>query len=1495
MNRKANWIPSLFRHSESGQALIEYALILVLVAMALMAALIATGPAIANVFSNTVCNLVGLEDCSPDSVVEVGGGPESFWATVTAVAGKPPVEQPIPTTVRLPPTPKPTDGPSPTPTDVTPSATPVPTNTEAPTPTPKDIGHLARFEDPIDHPEWWRVDSSIYLGGEDWWGEYFPNRDLTGTAEPAPKPPSTKPGIWNYEINRAYKYNINFDWADGPPLTGWAIKDNFSVRWTRSIFVYGTQPITVVFTIQSIGGVRFWVDTTNVTGNTYWNNRTLSSAPVVLTQTLTPGPHELKLEYYSGTGNAAVFMDISSYKGNVRDDKNLASGTPNCSWSRVTGSQPNTVAWAWKESPGGTGAGLPANMRCHLELRGWVDLQNKPSPKMAFWDVWDLSGGGSVTLQIAQYAEYAYLPDGTVDPASGPKWSAGVSVPIRTGGKNYAWTYNVIDIPASLGQLITYRFVLESGAGGGNRRYYVDDILVDTLTHPKREFTVCNNIATCGNYWDMNATSQAADFLYTARWGITNNALGGADTGWDIRGDGYVKFGAEQPNNNPAQDGDHRVHSIEFNGVVRFQNISQDGTGGIPDFEGNDGVPLLRFDQAYDITSGTSLAIQYTQSQYDTAVDTWQTVQTLATGAATNSTMQQVEIDLSAIPNWWQQPFRLRFAMLVDGSRTPSGDGWQIDNITFVRKGIPRYSAYPFCDGADTGDTGAENWLTAGSWGVSQPGAFDSPRAFADSPGGSYRHGQESWMELKYPLDFNNDTPENLDTWGGNKDCISGQASGKAARPILEFWHRRDLASSEAIHVDIMRPARQTSGNPAHDTVRLDWTPVWSYTYNSISRTNLSWERVEINLEAAILEVIRQRTGVTTTWNALTANANPYDDDFYFRIRLDARVGTAVADGVYVDNIDIRNYTEISHKVWNVSAGGNGPFVDNIDTPMEWWVRWRHGGDWSSTSTANWDIADPPMPYWWKARSGTTALTDSPPASGSTNFRTSYRHATASMLELVRIIDLTEVDAADQPTLYFWNHYDVGEDDRVSVNVAVEDPSRTAQGYDQIYGWGSSASYAKQSSWEEIWQKPENTRVDTWVREQVSLDNYAGKRIRIRFLVYAWESPSNLRDGWYLDDIRIELRSPRVMPFPFTDMAKNTQNWVTEGLWGLAPDLWKGSGGSPANLGSDPWKSYFMKCLNTSNAVVNCSTSTANTFLNRLRPTETDMDNHVNANLSNGKALPKYISNEILYNFGSSDRPPGAPLGSAGSAWDNYFTARWIRTITVLDGEYTFITTSDDGVRMRYEPIDQQDLTAPYDWNIINNWTSHGRTYDMATIPLDEGEYKVVVEWFEGSGDAAIIVTAGNNNFSFSDSPRASATSDIVYSVPYGNSSLLLNGVLNLNKPTGLPSTQWKPSLRYYTYYELGSGSSARVEVSIDGGFTWTQSNLSSNCPSGASCGATITGSYMPPNDWQWRAHDLRWYGNRTTNNNYVVLRFRLNTLNALNDGWWITEITVNN
>jgi hypothetical protein len=206
-------------------------------------------------------------------------------------------------------------------------------------------------------------------------------------------------------------------------------------------------------------------------------------------------------------------------------------------------------------------------------------------------------------------------------------------------------------------------------------------------------------------------------------------------------------------------------------------------------------------------------------------------------------------------------------------------------------------------------------------------------------------------------------------------------------------------------------------------------------------------------------------------------------------------------------------------------------------------------------------------------------------------------------------------------------------------------------------------------------------------------------------------------------------------------------------------------------------------------------------------------------------------------------------------------------------------------------------------WNVINNWNYHGRTVDYQNVSLGAGNYRVIMEWFEGSGDATIQLQVGTNKFSFSDSPQAGAggTFPVVNSTKYSSSSLILNGVINLNIPTGYTSAQWKPRLEYYSLYYINGGTKAMVEVSNDGGFTWIQDNLSNNCPDGLEswwqCSPTTWGwqDRRPQSDYDWGLFslDLSSYVNQN-----IGLRFRLETTGSggtTYDGWWITDVVIGN
>jgi hypothetical protein len=73
------------------------------------------------------------------------------------------------------------------------------------------------------------------------------------------------------------------------------------------------------------------------------------------------------------------------------------------------------------------------------------------------------------------------------------------------------------------------------------------------------------------------------------------------------------------------------------------------------------------------------------------------------------------------------------------------------------------------------------------------------------------------------------------------------------------------------------------------------------------------------------------------------------------------------------------------------------------------------------------------------------------------------------------------------------------------------------------------------------------------------------------------------------------------------------------------------------------------------------------------------------------------------------------------------FSIRWTGRIKALGaGEYTFYTTSDDGVRLS---IDGK--------SIIENWTDHSATEDSGKINLEAGKsYDITLEFYENQGVA---------------------------------------------------------------------------------------------------------------------------------------------------------------
>jgi hypothetical protein len=100
---------------------------------------------------------------------------------------------------------------------------------------------------------------------------------------------------------------------------------------------------------------------------------------------------------------------------------------------------------------------------------------------------------------------------------------------------------------------------------------------------------------------------------------------------------------------------------------------------------------------------------------------------------------------------------------------------------------------------------------------------------------------------------------------------------------------------------------------------------------------------------------------------------------------------------------------------------------------------------------------------------------------------------------------------------------------------------------------------------------------------------------------------------------------------------------------------------------------------------------------------------------------PTMTRNEAVnYDWGTGAAAAGLPV-------DN-FSARWTGHVApISDGNYTFQTTSDDGVRLWVNGV-----------LVIDNWTTHAAvTNNSPAVSLKAGSYyELKLEYFEGGGGA---------------------------------------------------------------------------------------------------------------------------------------------------------------
>jgi hypothetical protein len=1104
--------------------MVEYALILVLVAIAFGITLAATGPAIANVFNNAIYSLV---DETPGAVVEgVGtfGAPAPFWATVTWIAGNPQLETPFSTPFNLPasPTFTPPASSSPVPT-LTPSMTytasatftltPSPTNTATftpgPSPTPSDKLYTIPYYNRMDTVEDWRLDRSIVFSAAGWNADFYPSTTFTGS-------PIT---VTVNQIDATIP-------AGAPPLdssTGWNPADtDYSVVYTQTFSISEAQ--TVRIDIESGPDDN---STLLINSSTQIAVGTGARSAVV---NFPAGTNTIEFRFADTGGAARAYLNIERVSDNPSD---VTSQPDGCTWGMLeNANDSNSPRFMADENPASDT--WPAGQTCYLEFRGRIDPVGATHPRLVFWDIWDFTGAGSVTAEL-QITTYTVDGNGFFDRSNwtGPNAR---TVPLHTAGSaNYNWTRYEIDVAAlGISGPFTYRWVLGSPSGG-TVRWYIDDVQVINR-NPNFSLTV-------GNAWNLNSRNQMDDFFFNAesnrlaevagntppstewRWDLTStNARSG--TAWDDS-PGY---------NYPVHSqGGPRVQALEFEYPI---DVSASRVPPPPpvDADGDTGDPVLSFYHAYDIGLGASLQVQYTRDPLDNVPDNWTVIPTegmllnftgTSTGGRnettvrTNLTMSRVEVVLSAIPNWDSQPFRLRFALVVNAGATPA-QGWYIDDIAFERRDEALYAGYPFIDNVENAAFSTANWDNVLGWGRELAGAVlvahSGSYAYADTPNTDYAANTSYIMEMARTLDLLRDSP--LHT----PDVGEPAGRAPAVNPVISFYWRGDLQDTE-FYVDV------------HTELGDTWTPIWTYTQSGQLIQN-AWEYVEIDLRLALEQALRSVTG-DSSWQwggtgstSITGNSDLTDDDIRVRFRLET--GGETRSGIVIDDIRIGEYDRPVHRLWDA---GDGPILDLIESASPTTLgatvtqRWLLGGYFGINT-------DPSAIF-----SGAQSLADRFPFAA--DFSADYLPNQFAALEFAPAIDLTNTPVTAHPMLSFYTRYQIGTGDTFVVQVARRNASDTSQGFRDLAGWDAwqTIPYGTASS---VLPGP-SVHVNTLHQARVDLTPFIGQQIRVRFLFSS--NATGLGDGIALDNIAIRYAQPVYAPGATLD-ADDTTQWILEGNWG---------------------------------------------------------------------------------------------------------------------------------------------------------------------------------------------------------------------------------------------------------------------------------------------------------------------------------------------------------
>jgi Flp pilus assembly pilin Flp len=494
------------------------------------------------------------------------------------------------------------------------------------------------------------------------------------------------------------------------------------------------------------------------------------------------------------------------------------------------------------------------------------------------------------------------------------------------------------------------------------------------------------------------------------------------------------------------------------------------------------------------------------------------------------------------------------------------------------------------------------------------------------------------------------------------------------------------------------------------------------------------------------------------------------------------------------------------------------------------------------------DPADNPalsLPSWlnecrWQL---TTIKKYSGASAWASNPGTNYQNNADCSLTLNGLVDLTAYSTTSPETLELSFYSDAtlaGVTDRVVVEWAPEGSST----WTAMRPFGSTNNYIAQAT------------TAPWRQVSIRLNEQKGTRFQLRFRLIS-DNDGNTAAGWFIDNIELRERAVSVLGIPFDEPFNDTNRWLLSGSWGLTTGVGAPQRSAPSALADSPGTGVPYSVPSDTIAELNPSIN----LVGSSKPVLTFW--------TYWQASSANLYAEISTDEGETWTSVWRKL-VGGSGYDDVpVQLAWQRVKVDLSAYNTSV------IRLRFRL--QAPGGIPDDgWYIDDLRIAEDDTnvYALAAGPLLESfeNDDVVLEWFNGGNWRITDEHGRNNTKAWSDSPASN------YIKP-GRS------VLEPRYGIDLRGTS-KPTLYFWTRFDLNTNDRLLVEVSRDNGYTWSDV-LWDNSSAAVSEWVNL--------GWHRIQADLTPFIQTQPSDPPLRIRFRLQALNTAPgaDGWYIDDFTL--